>query len=75
MRAFRQVFANTGVPVPEVFGSIKYGDLNFIYMSLILGQTLRQAWPALTEEDKTMIRDDLSRVVILGHRDQMVASR
>lgn len=63
MRAVRQVFANNEVPVPEVFGWRKYGDLNFIYMSLIPGQTLREAWPTLFEADKTLICSDLSRIV------------
>lgn len=63
MRAIRQVFVNSEVPVPEVFGWRKHGDQNFIYMSLIPGQTLREAWPTLTKKDKTLIRGDLSRIV------------
>lgn len=63
MRELRKMFAKNEVPVPEVFGWRKYGDLNFIYMSLILGPTLRQAWPTLTEKDKLLIRDDLNRIV------------
>ncbi|KFG79515.1 phosphotransferase enzyme family protein [Metarhizium anisopliae] len=63
MRAMRQLFADNEVPVPEVFGWRKYGDDNFIYMSLMPGQTLREAWPTLTNEDKTLICGDLSRIV------------
>lgn len=65
MRAIRQVFANNEVPVPvpEVFGWRQYGDQNFIYMSLIPGQTLREAWPTLTDTDKILIREDLSQIV------------
>lgn len=63
MRAVKQVFASNEVPVPEVFGWRKYGDQNFIYMSIISGQTLREAWPALTEEDKQLICGDLGRIV------------
>lgn len=40
MRALRQIFANNEVPVPEVFGWRKHGDLNFIYMSLIPGTNI-----------------------------------
>ncbi|EXU97470.1 aminoglycoside 3'-phosphotransferase/choline kinase domain protein [Metarhizium robertsii] len=63
MRAIRQVFADTEVPVPEVFGWRKYGDDNFIYMSLMPGQTLREVWPTLTSDDKTLICVDLNRIV------------
>lgn len=63
LRAMRQVFANNEVPVPEVFGWRKHGNMCFIYMSLIPGQTLDQAWPTLTNEDKVLICADLSRIV------------
>ncbi|KAK2591451.1 hypothetical protein QQS21_010860 [Conoideocrella luteorostrata] len=60
MRALRQVFVHGEVPVPEVFGWKRYGDQNFIYVSLIAGLTLREAWPLLDDKDKARICDDLS---------------
>lgn len=63
MRAIRQAFPHHDVPVPEVFGWRKYGDQNFIYMSLVRGQTLREAWQSLTEADKESICGELSRIV------------
>jgi hypothetical protein len=63
MRAIRQAFPHNDVPVPEVFGWRKYEDQTFIYMSLIRGQTLREAWSYLTEEDKESICGELSCVV------------
>ncbi|POR35336.1 Phosphotransferase enzyme family protein [Tolypocladium paradoxum] len=63
MRAIRQAFPHDDIPVPEVFGWRKHGDLNFIYMSLIRGKTLREAWPSLTEGDKMSISSELRRIV------------
>ncbi|PNY21222.1 Uncharacterized protein TCAP_07279 [Tolypocladium capitatum] len=63
MRAIRQAFPHNDVPVPEVFGWRKHGDQNFIYMGLIRGPTLRQAWGSLTEAEKKSICGELSRIV------------
>ena len=63
MRAIRQIFPNGEVPVPEVFGWRRYNDQVFIYMSLVHGQTLREAWSSLTVDDKTSIRRDLGQIV------------
>ncbi|KAF7195136.1 hypothetical protein HII31_03604, partial [Pseudocercospora fuligena] len=63
MRAIRQIFRHDEIPVPEIFGWRTYGTMNFIYMSLIHGKTLRDAWPSLTESDITKICTQLSHVV------------
>jgi hypothetical protein len=63
MRAIRHAFPNNDVPVPEVFGWRKYEDQTFIYMSLVRGQTLREAWPCLTGADKKSICGELNHVV------------
>ena len=63
MIAIRRAFPNHEVPVPEVFGWRKYGGFNLIYMSLIRGLTLREAWPTLTEKDKGSISSELGRIV------------
>lgn len=63
MRAIRQIFPNGEIPVPEVFGWRRHGDQNFIYMSLIHGKTLREAWPSLTEDDKEFIRSELRQII------------
>ena len=63
MRAVRQAFPVNDIPIPEVFAWRKHGDMNFIYMSLIPGQTLEQAWESLNEADKASVCDDLGRIV------------
>ncbi|EME80733.1 uncharacterized protein MYCFIDRAFT_35254 [Pseudocercospora fijiensis CIRAD86] len=63
MRAMRQIFRNDEIPVPEIFGWRTYNAHNFVYMSLIHGQTLRKAWPSLTEADQARICEQLSSVV------------
>ncbi|KAF5017408.1 hypothetical protein F66182_10664 [Fusarium sp. NRRL 66182] len=63
MWAIRKAFPNKEVPVPEVFGWRKYADRVFIYMSLVRGETLRDAWPALTENDKASLQTKLRDIV------------
>lgn len=63
MRAIRQAFPGGEVPVPEVFGWRKHEGQNFIYMSLVRGQTLREAWPDLTQASKESVCDELSGIV------------
>jgi hypothetical protein len=63
MRATRQVFPHGEVPIPEVFGWRRHNQQLFVYMSLIHGSTLRNAWPSLTDEDKKAIQIDLRSVV------------
>ncbi|KAK4544874.1 hypothetical protein LTR36_003778 [Oleoguttula mirabilis] len=63
MRALRQAFPQGEVPVPEVFGWRRHEGQNFIYMSLIHGPTLREAWSSLTEGDKQSISVGLSGIV------------
>lgn len=65
MMAMRQAFPNGEVPVPEVFWWRRYEDQVFIYMSLIRGQTSREAWPSLGDTDKEVIYGDLARIVSL----------
>jgi hypothetical protein len=68
MRALRQAFPDNEVPVPEVFGWRTSGDQVFIYMSLIHGKTLREAWPSLTDVDKKSICDELRQIVFALRR-------
>lgn len=63
MRAIRHAFTHEEVPVPEVFGWRRYGDQNFIYMSLIGGKTLREAWDTLDISDKKAICAQLKQIV------------
>ena len=63
MRAIRQAFPDNDVSVPGGFGWKKYEGQTFIYMSLIRGQTLREAWSSLTGADKKSICDELSGIV------------
>lgn len=65
MIAIRRAFPLGNIPVPEVFGWKQREGQNFIYMSLVRGSTLREAWPLLDAADKTAIRDDLRRITTL----------
>ncbi|KAI0402492.1 kinase-like domain-containing protein [Xylaria palmicola] len=51
----RFIKANTTIPVPEVFSS----DWDRITMEYIEGQTLQQAWPVLTPDQRLDILDQL----------------
>ncbi len=63
LRAIRQAFPEGEVPVPEVFGWRVCRHRTFLYMSLIVGKTLREAWPLLTQDDKSAISTELSHIV------------
>lgn len=65
MIAIRRIFPNGEIPIPEVFGWRRQGDTIYIYMSLIPGTTLGQAWPSLTEPEKMSICGELSQMVTL----------
>lgn len=63
MWAVRRLFPDGEVPVPEVFGWRKYDGRVFIYMSLIPGKTLREAWSSLTIDDKNSLQVKLREIV------------
>ncbi|KAF4462113.1 phosphotransferase enzyme family [Fusarium albosuccineum] len=63
MWALRKIFPNGEVPVPEVFGWRIYDGRVFLYMSLVSGQTLREAWPSLTADDKSSLQIRLKEIV------------
>ncbi|KAF4224821.1 hypothetical protein CNMCM6457_008882 [Aspergillus fumigatiaffinis] len=46
---------NGCVPVPEVYGWRTDGDIKYIYMEYIRGQTLEEAWGKLESNDKVSI--------------------
>ncbi|AEO54563.1 hypothetical protein MYCTH_2297251 [Thermothelomyces thermophilus ATCC 42464] len=56
-----------GVPAPEVFGWKSTRDpgyeSNFIYMSFLPGQTLRDAWETLSQKDKASVSQQLAGIV------------
>lgn len=51
----RFVKQHTTIPVPDVIGS----DWDRITMSFVQGQTLEQAWPALTQAERSTVLDEL----------------
>nr|POF06968.1 hypothetical protein CFP56_31592 [Quercus suber] len=63
LRAIRLAFPNGEIPVPEVFGWRQHEGNNFIYMQLIQGQTLREAWSSLSQTNREAICVQLSDVV------------
>ncbi|KAF4169708.1 hypothetical protein CNMCM6936_006867 [Aspergillus lentulus] len=50
------------VPVPEVYGWRTDGDVKYIHMEYIRGQTLEQAWDKLEPEDKVSISHELRTI-------------
>jgi aminoglycoside phosphotransferase (APT) family kinase protein len=51
------------VPVPEVYGWCREQGETFIYMQLVEGITLEQAWPNFDIEDKYEICQQLQRIL------------
>jgi hypothetical protein len=51
------------VPVPEVYGWCRDGKEVFIYMQLIEGQTLEDAWDTLAQAERASIHHELRRIV------------
>ena len=47
------------VPTPELFGWCRDGGETFIYMQLVEGDTLEQAWPSLRAEERAAICEQL----------------
>lgn len=43
------------VPTPELYGWCRDGDETFIYMELVQADTLKERWPSLSEEERTII--------------------
>jgi len=63
MVAMRSIFPVGDIIVPEVFGYRHHDGMIHVYMSVMPGITLRQAWPTLTAVDKSNIQSDLRRVI------------
>lgn len=65
LQALPRAFPDNEISIPELFGWRREEDINFIYMSLIPGTTLKASWPTLTEQEKTYILQQLERMVSL----------
>ncbi|KAK3941223.1 kinase-like domain-containing protein [Diplogelasinospora grovesii] len=68
LRFINKMFPADEVPAPEVFGWKSTRDhpgyeSNFIYMSFLPGQTLRDAWETLSQEDKASVSQQLAGIV------------
>ncbi|KAI0835950.1 hypothetical protein F5Y06DRAFT_274830 [Hypoxylon sp. FL0890] len=48
-------YMKDAVPTPELFGWRQDGGETFIYMELVNGDTLEDAWPMLSEEEQDII--------------------
>jgi hypothetical protein len=64
MRAIKSAFPQGEIPVPEVFAWRSHQIYRFIYMELIEGTTLDDAWPSLVEEDKKNICLELRNIIV-----------
>lgn len=62
MRALRNTFPDGEVPVPEVFGWKIRGESEYIYMGLVPGVRLFDAWDSLSAEDKASICEHLGKI-------------
>lgn len=51
------------IPVPELFGWRTSGDTVFIYMELIAGVTVHEAWGTMTLSDKESLSDQLHQML------------
>ncbi|KAJ9129646.1 hypothetical protein NKR19_g10263 [Coniochaeta hoffmannii] len=51
------------VPTPELFGWCVDDGQTFIFMELIPGQTLEEAWPSLSEEHRLSVCEQLRKCV------------
>ncbi|KAK4105783.1 hypothetical protein N658DRAFT_483201 [Parathielavia hyrcaniae] len=51
------------VPAPEVFGWKTAGERNFIYMELMPGERLRDAWETFSQADKESVSHQLEKIV------------
>jgi hypothetical protein len=63
MIAVRAAFPEHELPMPEVFGWRKHGDKNFLYMSLVRGETLYKQWPTFIHEEKEYVCGELAGIV------------
>jgi len=55
LQAVRRAFRFDQVPSPELIAWRRIDDISFIYMELIPGTTLKDAWPSLTHEERRSI--------------------
>lgn len=52
------------IPAPRVHGRISLGPFTVIFMTLIPGITLEEAWEFLTKEDKSSIQQELEKIFL-----------
>lgn len=52
------------VPTPELFGWCRDGGETFIYMQLVQGETLEEAWQSLSERDRRDVCEQLRSYVL-----------
>lgn len=63
LQAVRRASPHNEVPVPELYGWKSSAGYNFIYMSLLPGQTLNSVWASLSTPERESIAEQLSRMV------------
>jgi hypothetical protein len=51
------------VPVPEVYGWCRDGEITLIYMELVQGATLEMRWNCMNEQEKVAISEQLKGMV------------
>ncbi|KAI4591919.1 hypothetical protein KJ359_012105 [Pestalotiopsis sp. 9143b] len=56
------------VPTPELYGWCQDAGETFIYMELISGETLKEAWPSMTEEEQDIVCRELRECVAAWRR-------
>ncbi|KAI1377585.1 kinase-like domain-containing protein [Hypoxylon crocopeplum] len=48
-------YMKNAVPTPELYGWCRDGGETFIYMELVSGDTLEDAWPSLNQEERDVV--------------------
>lgn len=62
MHAIHAAFPKDDVPVPELFGWRVEDGATYVYMELVPGITLADAWSDLAEDEKVAIEKEMKRI-------------
>ncbi|CAA7269377.1 unnamed protein product [Cyclocybe aegerita] len=72
--ALRRLLPDSEVPVPEVYGWRRDGDMLFVFMELIEGETLHKRWEELEEHEKAQLCAELRAMAFYEFFMQMPSS-
>jgi hypothetical protein len=61
--AIRRLLGSSKIPVPEIYAWSSDGGQVFLYMELVKGLTLHQAWDSISKDGKDIVCDQLAKIV------------